>query len=353
MEKEYNNIKNSGKPPEEFINALADFERKYPEHFESKIVLASFYAAQKNIEKAKDYLLRAEAVVKKASRADEQNIATMYGLLGKIYRLENNHAQAMVYAEKAIASSKKHGPQYLFLKAQVLGAQGKTGEALALFDSLFVTMRDEMASDDIWSYAYFLAQDKRMADASMMLDLFFEKGSYFAGFGVFASSVYEAAGDYRKAIFCNFLEYDYHSGYAEADDMRFLSNIDTAEKAVSSQGKGMETRASFQLVRSCYNNSIPIPSDGMPVFAASTYAGLRSKINRRLITGEEFNELLKLEPFFSGFPTYYWSVWQAAEQLSPSGRADFVSVLQKIIALDKSGPYARIAWNTISEMMGF
>ncbi|GHT92856.1 hypothetical protein FACS1894140_5470 [Spirochaetia bacterium] len=197
-----------------------------------------------------------------------------------------------------------------------------------------------------------------------MVDIFFEKGRYFPGLGLFASSVYEAAGQEEKAVFAAFLDYEYSGGYRQTDTSAFIKNIDTLEQQLASGDKLTPVAGALNLVRSLYDPSTAVDPQYEPSFFAGKYITLKKKISDAAgaaihttgaasLTTAEFNRYLTMEHYFSSFPVYYWNIWQAISDLPVSSRANYLPVLQRIIALDMEGTYAERAWDEISKILGF
>jgi len=355
MNKEYERIKNSGLSGDALRAALTDFELKNMDHFASKVDLGGYYLLSGNIERALDYFRRAEVLVSKSPKNKEtrKNTAILFGSLARISLLHGDYDNAMEYAQKAVAADDKSGAQYRFLQAHILIAQEKQDQALALFYELFQTQQDLMAADDVRAFMYLLAKAKRYGDCAQMVDLYFEKGPFFSGLGLFASGAYENSGQANKAILAAFLEYEYYTGYTKTNDIDFLENIKTLEKQLVLKGLLAHTEQTVRMVRSLYDNSSPEFVQKHSDFFAEDYVILKKKILTNTLTMAEFEQYLHLEHYFTRFPVYYWNVWQAALECSPDTIATFVPALEKIILLDKDGRYAQSAWKELTRLMGY
>jgi tetratricopeptide (TPR) repeat protein len=355
MNKEYERIKASGLSGDALRAALTDFELQNMDHFASKVDLGGYYLLSGNIERALDYFRRAEVLVSKAPKNDEtrKNVAILYGSLARISLLQGDYDNAMGYAQKAVTADSESGAQYRFLQAHILIAQEKQDQALALFDELYQTQQDLMAADDIRAFMYLLAKAKRFGDCAEMVDLYFEKGPFFSGLGLFASGAYENSGQANKAILAAFLEYEYNTGYTETNDRDFLENINTLEKLLVLKGLLAQTEQTVRMVRSLYDNSSLESVQKHSGFFAEDYVIFKKKILMRSLTVTEFEQYLRLERYFTRFPVYYWNVWQAALECSPDKIATFIPALEKIILLDKDGRYALPAWKELTRLMGY
>ncbi|GHV54710.1 hypothetical protein AGMMS49579_15850 [Spirochaetia bacterium] len=355
MEKEYRAIKDSGLTGEALLKSLSEFELRNMGHFNSKIDLGGYYLLAGDMDRAGDYFRRAEALVKKAPGDEDtkKNITIMYGSLARLHVLQGEYDPALEYAEKAAAGDDEEAVSYRYLQGQIFLEKGENEKALDVFDLLFASRPDTASPDNIRSYMYLLAGANRLPEAAAMVDLFFEKGRYFPGLGLFASSVYEGAGQTEKAIYAAFMDYEYSSGYRETDTAVFLKNIDTLERQLASQDRLVPAADALNLVRSLYDPSVSITEQGEASFFTEEYITLKKKIENAIHTTADFNRYLAMEHYFSTFPGYYWNLWQAVAGLSESSRANYLPVLQRIIALDREGTYAQRAWDEISKILGF
>jgi hypothetical protein len=266
---------------------------------------------------------------------------------------------ALAYAEKAAAGDDEealpYAVSYRYLQGHIFLEKGENEKALEVFDPLYNTHAYMAVGEDIRAYMYLLAGAARWPEAAAMVDLFFEKGGYFPGLGLFASSVYEAAGQEEKAVYAAFLEYEYSSGYREAEPAVFLKNIETLEKQLAARDRSGPVTGALNLVRSLYDPSVSvsITEEYEYSFFAEEYITLKKRISEAPLTAAEFSRYLGMEHYFSLFPVYYWNLWQAVSGLPESSRANYLMVLERIIALDREGAYAQRAWDEISKTLGF
>jgi len=355
MEKEYERIKSSDLTGDDLRIVLIEFELNNMNHFSSKVDIGGYYLITGNIERALDYFLRAEKLAARAPRNREtrENTAIMYGSIARIYLMQSEFIKAMDYTEKAIAENKNESNQYRFLQAHILTAQQNQDEAIALFYELYQTQRDSMDADDIRAFMYLLATTGRYSDCAELVDLYFEKGPYFPGLGLFASGAYENSGQQNKAILAAFLEYEYHSSYTTTDDHDFLRNIDNMEAQLNFMGTLERSEATIRLLRSLFDNSDLVFRQGNNTFFAEDYCVIKKKILSQSITIAEFERYLRLERYFTRFPVYYWNVWQAALICQPEALANYVPALEKIILLDRNGRYAQPVWEELTRLMGY
>jgi tetratricopeptide (TPR) repeat protein len=362
MNIEYEQITNSEKSGQELYEALSVFERNNMSHFNSKIDLGGVNLLNGDYTLAKDYFLRAEAVLSNAGddEMSQKNIAILYGSLARISLIEGKNIDALDYADKAISADKWNYLYYQLLKAHILTALNRNEEALVIFDSFYPENTEAMTALDLRAYMYLLSGNDRPRETALVLDQYFARGkitegSYFPGLGLFASTVYEKNNEIEKSILSAFLDYEYYASYNASKPADFLKNLDTLEKQLLAENKIEAGRYALNLLRGLYTASIAAPEAGMysEGFFIEDYVIIRSRIQKHVIDAGEFNHFILLEPFFSRFPVYYWNVWQAVLQLAPDSRENFVRVLEKIIALDKTGVYAKPAWDEISKLMGY
>jgi tetratricopeptide (TPR) repeat protein len=319
VEKEYERIRDGGLRGEELVAALDEFELRNPGHFDSKVDLGTFYLARGETGRAKDYLRRAEISL---PGQDRQKIPIMYGALGQLYLNQGNYQSALEYADKALAVSSDEAAQrsYGFLKGHILIAREEYPKALNLFEELFAG-GVEAETEDLRAYLFLLAEAERPREAAAALDRYFETGAFFPGLGSFAAIVYRAAGETEKSSCAAYLEDEYRSGYRQ-----------TAPALPNSSAAPLFPNLNF---------------------FAGEYFALTELIRSRSITEDDFRRYGALEPYFRLFPSYYRNLWQGACFLYPETYQNFIPALQKIIALDREGPFARDAWAELTRLMGY
>jgi hypothetical protein len=278
--------------------------------------------------------------------------------LARMDLIRGEYGRALEYTERAIALGKEERPGLLFLKGHILIAGEENEKALEFLTGLFKTRREEAGPEDIRAYMYLLARAGRAAEAAEMTDLFFEKGVYFPGLGLFASSVYESCGESGKAVLAAFLDYEYQSGFRE-DDEAFLQNIGNLEERLRREGPGEEgagdgkAAQSLRLLRSLYEPETGAPAAYEAPFFAGDYILYKKKILAGSLTEADFDRYLSLEPYFRVFPSYYWNLWQGALLISGKPPAEYLAALEKVIALDREGIYAKPAWVELTRFLGF
>jgi tetratricopeptide (TPR) repeat protein len=354
-EREYAQIKASGLSGEALLKELTEFELRNMGHFSAKVDLGTYYVLSGNMERAKDYLRRAQELVSKAPRTPEtrKNTAVMYGSLARIALLQKEYDKSLEYVEKAIDADTEAGIPFRFLQAHILIARNEQDKAGALFDELYKTHKEQMSADDIRAYLSLLVRSNRTNECAGLVDYYFEKGVYYAGLGLFASSVYESAHQAEKAIFAAFLDYEYYSGYTVTNDQDFLKNIDNLEQQLAQKGILRDLEPVLHLIRGLYRNPAAAYTGNRSGFFVEDYILLKKKIITDSITFPEFEQYLKLEHYFSRFPVYYWNLWRAASKLRNISAPAYIPALEKIITLDKDGRYAKPAWEELTKLMGY
>jgi tetratricopeptide (TPR) repeat protein len=274
--------------------------------------------------------------------------------LARMDLIRGEYGRALEYAEKAIALDKEGKPGPLFLKGHILSAREEGEEALEFFAGLFESRREDAGPEDIRAYMYLLARAGRALEAAEMLDLFFEKGSYFPGLGFFASSVYESAGEIDKAVLAAFLDYEYYSGFRGADEGTFLRNIGTLEERLGPKAEaGAKAAGPLRLLRSLYDPAVSVPTAYEAPFFTGDYILCKKKIREGSFTEADFSRYLSLEPYFRSFPSYYWNLWQGALLVKGKASTEYLAALERVIALDREGVYAKPAWAELTRFLGF
>jgi hypothetical protein len=334
---EYSRIKNLELPGENAAALLEEFELRWPGHFDSKVDLGTYYLALGETERAKSYLRRAEAALgdregrpgrKKPGGApaqDPKNIPIMYGALGQLHLSQGDYEKALEYTDKAIEAGGEGNQGYRFQKGHILAARKEYARALEVFDGLLREGGEnsgespEAKAEDLRAYLFLLAHMERSAEAAAVLDRYFETGAFFPSLGTFAATVYQAAGKPEMAAYALYLEQEYRSGYEAA--------------APGDEPGGL-------------------PASGYNFFAAE-YLSIKNRIQNGALSEDQYRRYLELEPYFRLFPSYYWNLWLGARLLFPENCRNFAPALQKIIALDKDGPFAAEAWKELTRLLGY
>jgi tetratricopeptide (TPR) repeat protein len=346
-EKEYGKIVNSGARGEELISALEDFEIRHNGHFYSKVDLGIYYLAVGEADRAKDYLRRAERLLPDLGKplpGKENSAAVVYGALAQVYLIQKDYQGALEYIDKAVGADRENRRSYRSLKGHILIARQEYPAALEIFDELLAGTAEAGAAanagggddaEELRAYMFLLAQAERPAEAAAALDRYFQTGAFFPGLGWFGAEVYRAAGQTDKAAYAAYLEGEYRSGYGELQNPE-RSGFEVLEETIRAEDGG--------------ERGTEIGTD----YFAAEYLKLKNLINGPGdFTKDEFLRLVNLEPCFRLFPSFYWQLWQGARRAYPEDYQRFSAALQKIIALDKDGPFARGAWEELTRLMGY
>jgi tetratricopeptide (TPR) repeat protein len=319
-EKEYARIRDSGMQGEELVGALEDFALHYPGHLDAGVDLGTYYLARGETDRAGVELRRAEMSLT-THRAGGENIPIMYGALAQLYSHQGNYQRALEYADKAHAADREN-KNYVFLKGHILIAREEYAKALEIFDELLnnrntIPTNDrgnsmsETEAENLRAYLLLLAQAERPGEAAVVLDRYFETGAFFPGLGHLAATIYRAAGYIEKASCAVWLEAEYRGFAPEGSE---LPQVD---------------------------------------FFVREYADLKNAIENSSLTESQFLRYVELEPYFRLFPSYYWYFWLGALHTYPENYEHFMPILQKIIGLDTSGPFAKRAWEELTRLMGY
>jgi hypothetical protein len=152
-----------------------------------------------------------------------------------------------------------------------------------------------------------------------------------------------------------FLDYEYYASYKKSNPADFLKNLNTLEKRLTAENKIVYARYALNLLRGLYSNEIILPNveTNEYSFFVEDYVIIKNRIRRHTVDIGDVQRLMGMEAFFSKFPVYYWNIWESVLLLDSASGKDYVGVLEKIIALDKDGVYARPAWEGITKVMGY
>ena len=347
---EYRMLKDSGMSGSALFERVAEYELAHAHHFESKLDLAQFYFLSGSYDKSLEYLVRAESVVRNVPRgkAGKSDAARLYGTRAELELLRGNYSDAVAYAQRAVKTD--NALQYLYVAAQAHAAQENNDDALSLFDAAYAELPDHASPNDLRMYMYLLAENNRMAACKEILETYFEKAPYFASLGSFASSVYERCGDYQKAVLCAFLDYEYVSCFETVSDEMFLHNLDALQARLENDGTLAHCSDAIDFLRSYFTLQDMSCSDND--FFVSKYIDVVKKIKAAAASSNDVETLLLLETQFSRFPSYYWHIYSALQQLGASSAKEAVPILEKIIMLGNVSPYAARARHELGAMQG-
>jgi tetratricopeptide (TPR) repeat protein len=353
LEREYDALKAS-KNGEDLVQAALEFARKNPEHFRSNGDLGVHYIANGDAKMGKEYLLKAKELVKNAPKTSigEEYIATVYGILGEIAISEGDLAGATEYAELVETFDNNAERRYQILKPRILVSQGEREEALVLFDKIYREQPEIMTSDDIKAHMALLGLAGRFEECADLVDLYFEKGSYYDGLGWYASVVYGQAGQLKKSLYATFLEFEFNASYRFEDPVIFLNSIDSFEQKMEQWKLLDETREAIRLVRSAYDPSAEYRQPENPSFFVEEYIIIKNRIRDNTVNIHDYDRFLRLQHYFTEFPVYYWNIWLAVGMLRGREASENSLILEKIIALGNNNIYIQPARDELAKILG-
>lgn len=346
--KNYKLIKQSSSNIADLYLDIYSFDLKNPDFYESKLDLARYYLLVGNYNEALAFLLRAEAIAAKfPEQMTKENEAAMYGCHATLLLMNNQVESAFEYVEKA-CNVPKYGKIYGYLAGRVLTTLDRKQEALVYFEKTYKEYPNLITGEEIRSYMYLLADSKNYKKALELLELYFEKGAYFSGLGMFASGIYEKNGLLGESIFSAFLDYEYQSCFGNSDDKKFVQNLnDLRSKLVLAEDDKFAVNVVDYMLSLYIDADVSKPDmDFFPV----KYIELKKIAKNKSWSNKEFNEYLALEKYFKNFPCYYWNLWKMLPRINSGDLSNWKSVLEKIILLGKSEYYepAKISLGKLS-----
>lgn len=341
--KNYKRIKQSNSNIADLYQDIYSFDLDNPDFYESKLDLARYYLLTGNYSEAWAFLLRAEAIASKfPEQMKKENEAAMYACHASLLLMNNQVEAAFEYVKKA-CDVPKYGKIYGYLAGRVLTTLDRKQEALGYFEKTYKEYPNLITGEEIRSYMYLLADFKNYKKALDLLELYFEKGSYFSGLGMFASGIYEKNGLMRESIFSAFLDYEYQSCFGNADDKRFVQNLNDLRSKLISESKEEAVVHAVDYMLSLYIDT-DVSKPDMDFFPVK-YIELKKIAKDKSWSNKEFNEYLTLEKYFKNFPCYYWILWEMLPKINSGDLVNWKSILEKIILLGNSEYYepAKIA----------
>lgn len=341
--KNYKRIKQSNSNIADLYQDIYSFDLDNPDFYESKLDLARYYLLTGNYSEAWAFLLRAEAIAAKfPEQMTKENEAAMYACHASLLLMNNQVESAFEYVKKA-CDVPKYGKIYGYLAGRVLTTLDRKQEALGYFEKTYKEYPNLITGEEIRSYMYLLADSKNYKKALELLELYFEKGTFFSGLGMFASGIYEKNGLMRESIFSAFLDYEYQSCFGNADDKKFVQNLNYLRSKLISESNNESVVHAVDYMLSLYVDS-DVSKPDMDFFPVK-YIELKKIAKDKPWSNKEFNEYLTLEKYFKNFPCYYWILWGMLPKINSGDLANWKSILEKIILLGNSEYYgpAKIA----------
>lgn len=335
--KNYKRIKQSNSNISDLYQDIYSFDLNNPDFYESKLDLARYYLLTGNYNESWAFLLRAEAIAAKfPEQMTKENEAAMYACHASLLLMNNQVESAFEYVKKA-CDVPKYGKIYGYLAGRVLTTLDRKQEALEYFEKTYKEYPNLITGEEIRSYMYLLADSKNYKKSLELLELYFEKGTYFSGLGMFASGIYEKNGLMRESIFSAFLDYEYQSCFGNADDKKFIQNLKDLRSKLVSGSKDKSVINAVDYMLSLYID-IDVGEPNIDFFPVK-YIGLKKVAKNKPWSNKEFNEYLTLEKYFNNFPCYYWNLWKMLPRINSGDLTNWKSILEKIILLGNSEYY--------------
>lgn len=341
--KNYKRIKQFNSNVADLYQDIYSFDLNNPDFYESKLDLARYYLLTGNYSEAWAFLLRAEAIAAKfPEQMSKENEAAMYACHASLLLMNNQVESAFEYIKKA-CDVPKYGKIYGYLAGRVLTTLDRKQEALGYFEKTYKEYPNLITGEEIRSYMYLLADSKNYKKALELLELYFEKGTFFSGLGMFASGIYEKNGLMIESIFSAFLDYEYQSCFGNADDKKFVQNLNDLRSKLISESNNESVVYAVDYMLSLYVDS-DVSKPDMDFFPVK-YIELKKIAKNKPWSNKEFNEYLALEKYFKNFPCYYWILWEMLPKVNSGDLSNWKSILEKIILLGNSEYYepAKIA----------
>ncbi|MDR1903593.1 MAG: tetratricopeptide repeat protein [Treponema sp.] len=348
---EYLKIKESGLEGGQLLAALTEFELKNPLNFESKVDLGNYYLLINNYEKAEEYLRRAESVIHYAVNGPEKpkTVAILYGSVAHVLYNKGNYNEALSYVDRALADG---SGTYGYLKGHILQARGDKEGAVDQFRAVYEAFPDAISPEDITALVNLYAENAAYAEALPFLDIYFVRGSYYPGFGIFASNIYEGAGDYGKSIVCAYLDLEYYRSKLGIGDDQVAQNLLALESALREKGRLEDAGDDFNLVRSLASAG-RYEEQERDTFMPRDYLVLQQKIIGGGARTQDIQAYLNYENFFKNSPVYYITAWKAFTDSPSSQKAAYTVILEKVLALKPEKSIDRKVRTWIGEGLGF
>lgn len=350
---EYQKLKESSQTGQQLLNSLIGFEIAHTQNFEAKVDLAAYYATEGNMQKAEEYLKRAESVLSHSHNSDEGKKirCVYYGTWAYLYMINADYERAVSYAEKAVKTHKQSGKSYILLKAQILYTQGKNDEALSVFDKSAKDFPELFNPEDLRSYMYLLAQADKTEDALQYFERYLKTGEYYEGLGLFGSTMYEKLQKTDEAVLYAFTDYEF-SRKNSATDRQFLNNLSSLEQTLKSDGKYTESVPVINFVRSYFTPSVPYENyTGINIFITD-YILINNRLRDGISKDADLQNFILMETYFKRFPAYYWTLWRLFDFFQ-SGTQEYKTIcLEKCIYLSPSSVYADSARTVLGTASG-
>ena len=350
---QYDQIISSKLTGQDLLQELVSFELNNTSHFSSKLDLANYYMLVGDYQKAEDYLIRAESVKKNAPSGKEgkKQLAIMYGFRAQIDFYKESFKSAEKYIQKSIKADSAIGEKYKYLSAQILMKKNQMDDALALFDETYAKLPDEITPEDEKAYMLLLNSKDRNEDCKVILEKFFEDGSYYPGLGMFASTVYEKNHDFGKSILSAYLDLEYNGCFNEFNNVAMTASLDSISEALKQKYPDADPDYVIYVLKTRYLSFKPSFSKQIDFFPFK-YIELQNKIDEEKFTSNDITDFIALEKYFNLYPSYYWYSWKGFKQVSSTNDTEYIPLLEKIILLGRGNIYIDKARKELGRMKG-
>lgn len=351
-QKKFETLLSNQKELNETIKVITDFEIANPNDFESKLFLADYYIASEDYVNAEIYLKRAEKVKKHAPHKNKkENLSKLYAYLARISFINKEYESVITYGKKSLKYNPTTNYSISYLIGHAYVVMDKNEEALKVFDTEYQKYPDKASPDDLQAYMYLLNDAERINECINIIEQYVKTGKWFYGLGAFCSGVYEKAGNIQESLLYAFLDYEYYSSLYEANDSKFIENLNNVEATLKKNNQYEIAEPIMKLILGLYKDVDNYEASITKNFI-SDYLLIRNKINKKNVTQIDFNILIEMEPYFSSFPIYYWSIWNCVKILDYNSLKNYLPVLKKVIALNPSSVYSELARNEIAKVFG-
>jgi len=338
-EKEYIRIKTSKVSGAGLISALTMLDEKYPNLFETKVDLGTYYFSLQDNERAKKYFVAAEMIVKKSKNSEYK--AILFGNLAELMYLEGNYSKSIAYVDLSQKNDRKDTKGFAVIKANALAASGEIEGARILYSKYYLERGFFDRPEDQRRYILLLQQTSMYDETLRQIKAYIQRWPYFIGLGMIASSAYEKKGDINNSLLYAFQDYEYVCGYQKEDQAAMNDNLDRLKRMFAVAGFIVDKSDSTALetVRFLVNKKYTEAQAGLQSLAAvnDTYFPdfllLKTQIITGTITESDFKRYLALEPLMKDFVQFYLQEYQGYTKFDPKGMSRYDAILEKIISM--------------------
>lgn len=341
---EYSKLKEGAKSKTELLQKITEYENNHSKELEPKSDLALLYLSDGNYDKAEDYLKAGEKLIKKAKSPPEPfYVAQLYYTYGRFYyESKNNLQNAKKYADMAFAIEKE-GEQFGYLKALIAAEMQNAEEAYEVFNLMYEKYPEKADGPSLTMFVQLAVFYEDFEKAGSLLDDFFEKHTYLPKIALWASQVYEKAGNLEKSIYCAYLVHEFASCYDSSRNEVFFSNLKNMQKIAVAENRAETLAAINNLLVLFEEPAVEKDSSSEEVFVAEqkettdekeldfipfNYVQIKKKINNGTLNQDDVIKLTSYENNFKELPAYYWLLAQAVKQVSAEG--DYAAAMSRI-----------------------